>query len=163
MGCGGSEEGADAEEFVVIQDDNEDITKLPRRRITLNIDPVDPELGETFQIHVWSFHTVVMVMCAVQEHMDSYHRLQGQLPALWEPRLRYQGRAMTGNKGRTLDELGVQDTATMQVEVIGSQKGLALSRSPAPRRKENLGGGALWDAPAWERPTYGIEKKTRKP
>lgn len=88
------------------------------------------------------------------------------LQVLWEPRLSYLGNNLTGVKlGLTLEELGVEYSGNMRVEVV-PLSGLRKQRcdwaqQPEPRQ-HNTSGGALWNAPKFERPDYGISK-ARKP
>merc|ERR1711861_21650 len=92
MGCGGSEE---ATQEILLEDESLD---LKARKVVLNIDPMDPQLGENIKITARSDHTTVMIMSLVQDTMTSMHEADGLLPVLWEPRLYYQGNPLVGVK-----------------------------------------------------------------
>lgn len=162
MGCGASEAGN--EDVLVVECEDEE--SYERWGVNLRINPLDDRLGEDFHIKTHSQATVVMVMALVQDHMARSVESQQLMPVLWEPKLSYEGNNLTGVKlGLTLQELGIQYSAQMRVEIVPLSGSIKQRRSEdvAELRQNNTvpSGGALWNAPKWERPDYGLSQKRK--
>lgn len=164
MGCGASE--AAGEEDIVVECGEDEDESRERWGVALRINPIDPALGDDFHIKTHSQATVVMVMALVQDHMARIEGIDDALPVLWEPRLSYLGNNLTGVKlGLTMEELGIEYSGNMRVEVVplsGLRKQRCNWAQMEPRPNTSHSGGALWNAPKFERPDYGISK-ARKP
>lgn len=166
MGCSASDEGIDDD--IMVEDDEDDLGHI-RHKVYLTVDPMDPEMGESFKFTAWSTDTVMMLMTKLQEEItrDFGAEREHLLPVLWEPIIYYQGNPMVAhNLGQPLHALKFGYKANIRLEVrplsgLPSTKNSTIQAPPQNKNKSI--GGELWSAKAIQRPTYGIVRKTKPP